>query len=111
MITDIAREVCNDSSVGTRWRVAQSGGIQSLQGGCQPEKEQLQRNRRVDSLDRFCRVSDDYETFGGHSDEFLPGVSTSPSLDQPAVGSDLVCSVDCHVQVFDSGKRLHENPE
>jgi hypothetical protein len=79
---------------------------ESREGGVETVGEELDRNRRCDRLDELVRGGDDDEAVGGGGDDLLAGVRAAAALDDPAVGRDLIRSVDCDVEPGDAVERL-----
>jgi hypothetical protein len=90
--------VGDHAPVGAR-RARPHGGVpQRRERRRQPEGQQLERDRRADAIDELVPRGDHDEAIRRGGDELLARVRAAAALDDPAVGRDLVCSVDRDVE-------------
>jgi hypothetical protein len=68
---------------------------------CSPKDKKLQRYWPAEGRHRLGRIRDDHKAVGGGRDQLLAGVGSAAALDQPAVGADLICSIDRDVESVD----------
>ena len=77
----------------------------------EPEREQLERDRRPDRVDDLVASGDHDEAVGRRGDDLLARVRAAAALDEPAVGLDLVGAVDRDVEPVELLERLDREPE
>ena len=110
-VVDVAVVVGEHPAVGRQRRIAQHRAGERAQGGRQPEGQELQRDRRTETIDRLVRGHDDHEAIRRRGHDPLAGVRPSPALDQPADGVDLVGPVDGQVESIDVGEGPDVEPD
>ena len=103
-VAHLAVVVGDHAAVGCRRRVAQHRVGERAQGGRQPEGQELERDGRVQPIDRLVGGHDDDEPVGGRGHDPLAGLRAAPALDQPAERVDLVGPVDGQVEPVDVGE-------
>jgi len=91
--------------------VAQLGRAERVQRRRQPERQQLERDRRADPLDHLVARGDHDEARSRRRDDLLARVCAPAALDEPAVGIDLVGAVDRDVERVELLERLDVDPE
>jgi hypothetical protein len=91
--------------------VAQLGRAQQPQRRGQPERQQLERDRRHDPVDDLVRRRDHDEPLGRRRDDLLARMRAAAALDQPALGVDLVGAVDRDVEPLELLERLDLDPQ
>ena len=98
-VADLAAVVGDRPVIGAVRSAAQLDRLaEALQGRAQAEAEQLQRHRGAQRRDRLSGVGDHDEALGRGGDDLLAQLGAAAALDQPAVGGDLVCSIDRDVK-------------
>ena len=110
-VADLSPEVGDHAPVGASRHVAQLDRVEPSQGRGEPEGDELDRDGGLQRGDGLRAVGDDDETIGGGCDDLLARVCRAASLDEPAVGRDLVGAVDRQVEPVDGPEVLDVQPE
>ncbi len=106
-VADGALVIGDHAAVGAEGDVAQCDRGNEPHRGPEAEGEQLERDGAVEGVHRLGRVDDHDETVRRRGHDFFPRVRRAASLYQPAIGRDLVRTVDRHVEMVDVGERFH----
>ena len=108
-IVDRSDPVGEQPAVRGRLRFSKSNRSQSGDRRRDPERKQLERNRRRDIVDELVRRDDDDEALGRRRHDLLARVGAAASLYDPAVACDLVGAVHCDIEASElraRGERL-----
>ena len=100
--------VRQDASVGRRGSVAKPGLAEPLERRGEPERDELERDRRSQPVDELVRGDDHDEAIGCRRDDLLPRVGAAATLHEPGVGRELVGPVDGDVESSEAAVECDE---
>ena len=110
-IVEEARVVGDHVSVGRRLDGAQLDASEPAKRRFDPKRQQLEWHGRPEALDTLVRGRDDNEALRSSRHDLLACVRRAATLDHPAIGSDLIGTVDCHVELAQRIERLDGEPQ